>query len=77
MFEWWEVWDWGELTVVTSAEGEDNLANVDTGDEAVGLAERAAHSGLQPIGTSARQHLVDAHDVVWVRTDAEVEGLLS
>ena len=54
-------------TRVTSADREDDLTDVHTSDGAVWLAEGTTHSGLQSIGTSARQHLVDADDVVWVR----------
>lgn len=64
-------------TRVASAHTEDDLADVDTGDSAVGLAPGTTHTGLQSIGTSARQHLVDTDDVVRVGTDTEVEGLLS
>jgi len=64
-------------TVVASADGEQNLTDRHASDEAVGLAERTAHAGLQPIGASARQHLVDADDVVRVGADAEVEAVLA
>lgn len=50
-------------TRVTSADAHDDLTNVDTGDSAVGLAPCTTHTGLQSIGTSARQHLVDTDDV--------------
>lgn len=66
-----------KLTRVTGADAHDDLANVDTGDSAVGLAPGTTHTGLQSIGTGARQHLVDADDVVRVGTDAEVETLLT
>jgi len=66
-----------KLTGVTSAHGKDDLADVDTGDGAVGLAESATHARLQSIGTSARQHLVDADDVVRVSAHAEVEPFLA
>ena len=66
-----------QLTRVTSADGEENLANVDTGDSSVWLSESTTHSSLESIGSSARQHLVDADDVVWVGTNAEVERFLS
>jgi len=62
---------------VACADGEEDLADVDASDGAVGLAEGAAHARLQPIGAGAGQHLVDADDVVWVRTDAHVETLLA
>jgi hypothetical protein len=68
----------GEVTVgVTSADAHDDLADVDTGDSAVGLAPGATHTGLQSIGTSARQHLVDADDVEGVGADTQVETLLA
>ena len=67
----------GQLTGVTAADRQENLANVDTGDSAVGLTPGTTHTGLQSIGTSARQHLVDTDDVVRVGTDAQVEGVLA
>jgi hypothetical protein len=62
---------------VTGSDGHEDLTDVDTGNETVGLSESTTHSGLQPIGTSARQHLVDTDDVVGVDTDTEVETFLS
>jgi hypothetical protein len=67
----------GGAVRVTGSDGHEDLADVDTGDKAVGLSESTTHSGLQPIGTSARQHLVDTDDVVGVDTDAEMETFLS
>lgn len=64
-------------TRVTSADAHDNLTNVDTGDSAVGLAPGTTHAGLQSIGTSARQHLVDTDDVEGVSADTQVETFLS
>ena len=66
-----------ELTGVASTARQDDLADVDTSDKAVGLAERTTHTGLKSIGTGTRQHLVDTDDVVGVGADAEVEGLLT
>lgn len=66
-----------DLTGVASTAREDDLADVDTGDKAVGLAESTTHTGLKSIGTSARQHLVDTDDVVGVGADAEVETFLT
>jgi hypothetical protein len=66
-----------KLTRVASTARQDDLADVDTSDKAVGLAERTTHTSLQSIGTGARQHLVDTDDVVGVGADAEVEGLLT
>lgn len=62
---------------VTRADGQQDLADVHTGDAAVGLAEGAAHTGLETIGAGARKHLVDADDVEGVRADAEVETFLT
>jgi hypothetical protein len=53
---------------VTSAHGQKNLANVDTGNGAVRLSPSTTHTGLQTIGTSARQHLVDTDNVEGVGT---------
>jgi hypothetical protein len=63
--------------VVPCPDGHENLANVDTSDKTVGLAESTTHTRLQSIGTSARQHLVDTDDVVGVDADTEMEGFLS
>lgn len=67
----------GEHTGVTGAAAHEDLANVDTGDSAVGLAPGTTHTGLQSIGTGAGQHLVDADDVEGVSADAEVEAVLA
>lgn len=45
--------DGGGAVGVTRADGEQNLADVDAGDGAVGLAPGAAHAGLQTIGACA------------------------
>jgi hypothetical protein len=62
---------------IPCADGQDDLADVDTRNETVGLAESTTHTRLQSIGTSARQHLVDADYMVRVGADAEMEGILS
>lgn len=67
----------GKRTVVLGADGQEDLANVDTGNGTVGLAEGTTHAGLETIGTSARQHLVDTDDVVGVGADTKVEGFLA
>ena len=66
-----------KLTGVASTARQDDLADVDTSDKAVGLAERTTHTGLKSIGTGTRQHLVDTDDVVGVDTDTEMETFLS
>jgi hypothetical protein len=65
------------LTGITSSDTQDDLTNVDTGDSSVWLSPSTTHSSLQSIGTSARQHLVDTDDMVWVGTDTEMETFLS
>ena len=67
----------GEHTGVTSTDAHDDLTNVDTGNSAVGLTPGTTHTGLQSIGTSARQHLVDTDDVVRVGSDSEMETFLA
>lgn len=67
----------GSTVGVTGADGQNDLTNVHTGDETLGLTEGTTHTGLQTIGTSARQHLVDTDDVEGVHTDAQVETFLT
>jgi hypothetical protein len=62
---------------VPSPDGHEDLANVHTSDKTVGLAESTTHTGLKPISSSARQHLVDTDDMVGVDADTEMERLLS
>lgn len=62
---------------VTGANAQDDLANVDTGDSAVGLTPGTTHTSLKSIGTGAGQHLVDTDDMVGVGTDTEVETFLA
>lgn len=68
---------WIQHTGITSADAHNDLADVDTGDSAVGLAEGTTHTGLQSIGTSARQHLVDTDDMEGMGADTEMETLLA
>ena len=65
------------LVLLLDAHREDDLADVHAGDGAQRLAEGAAHTGLQSIGTGTRQHLVDAQHVEGVDADAHVEGVLA
>ena len=53
---------------VTRADRQQDLADVDTSNGAVGLTPGTTHTRLQSIGPSARQHLVDADDVEGVGT---------
>jgi len=59
------------------ADREDDVADVDTGDHACGLAKGTTHTGLETISACAGKHLVDTEDVEGVDTDTEVEALLA
>jgi len=65
------------LVGLLGAHGQDDLADVDTGDSAIRLAVGTTHTSLQTIGTGARQHLVDAQHVEGVEANAQVEGILA
>merc|ERR550514_849060 len=67
----------GVALVLTGADRQEDLADVHTGDRAVGLAPRTTHTGLETICTSARQHLVDTNDVEGVAANAKVERFLT
>ena len=69
--------DGGSAVGVTGADGQEDLADVHTGDETVGLTEGTTHTGLETIGSGAGQHLVDTDDVEGVDADAEVETFLT
>jgi len=63
--------------VVLAANGEDDLSNLHTGHDTVGLAKGTTHSSLEPISSSAGKHFVDADNVPWVNSYAHVEAFLS
>jgi len=65
------------LTSITSADTQDDLADVDTGNTSVWLSPSTTHTSLKSIGTGARQHLVDTDDVEWMGADTEMEVILS
>lgn len=69
--------DGGGTVGVTGSDGQKDLTNVDTGDGTLRLAPSTSHSGLQSIGTSARQHLVDTDNVEWVCSNSHVETFLA
>merc|ERR1719367_1893361 len=62
------------LVGLFAPDGHQGVADLDTGDEAVGLAVSAPHSGLEPISTGAGKHLVNPGDVVRVSPDPKVES---
>jgi len=62
---------------ILASNGQEDLADLNTGDGTVRLSVSASHSGLKSICTSARQHLVDTNDVEGVDSDSHVESILS
>ena len=62
---------------VLGADGEEDLANVDTGGDADGLAVRVTHTGGETIGSGARKHLVGTEDVEGVGAHADVVSVLA
>jgi len=54
-----------------------DLANVNAGYSAIGLAPCTTHTSLQPISTGATQHLVNADDMEGVDANAKVERILA
>jgi hypothetical protein len=54
-----------------------DLADCNASQQAVGLAESSTHTSLQTIGAGARQHFVDAENVVRVNADAQVKVILA
>ena len=59
------------------ANRQQNLANLDTRANTLGLSEGATHSSLEPISTGTRKHLVNAEHVERVAADTHVEAVLS
>jgi len=62
--------------VVLATDREDDLSNLDTGNDTVGLSESTTHSSLESIGSGARKHLVDTDYVPWVHSHTHVEVFL-
>lgn len=68
-----EGFDGGGAVSITGANTDEDLADVHAGNDTVGFTEGTTHTGLESIGSGARQHLVDADDVVRVSANAEME----
>lgn len=62
---------------VFCTDGEDDLADVDTGYSAIWFTPCPSHTGLQTISASAGQHLVDANDVEGMYANAEMERVFA
>jgi len=55
------------------ANGDEDIANVDTGSFAESLTVSVTHTGLESISTGARELLVDADNVPRVDSDSDME----
>lgn len=62
---------------ILGTDGEEDLANVDTGSNANGLTVRVTHTGGETIGSGARKHLVGTKDVEGMGTHADVVSVLT
>jgi len=65
------------LEGILTADGVDNLTNVQTSDNTEGLAKSMTHTTGQPIGTSTTKHFVLTDDVEGVHTNAHVERVFA
>jgi hypothetical protein len=66
-----------ELTSISRPNRQKNLTYVHTRHETVRFAKGTTHTRLQSIGTGARQHLIDADNMVRVDADTHVEAFLT
>jgi len=60
-----------------AADGENDLADIDTSSGSVGLTPGTTHTGLESIRTGTAQHLVDSQNMEGVDTDTQMERVLS
>ena len=65
------------LVLQLGADGHYDLANVDPGHCALGLSKGTAHTCLESISSSARQHLVDADDMEGVEPHSDVKTIFA
>ena len=68
-----ESFDSSSTVRVPCSYGKQDLANVNTSDSSIRLSPRTTHSGLQSIGTSAGQHLIDPDDMIGMSANTEME----
>ena len=69
--------DDSSLVLIGSTDAHDGLANVDSGNSALRLAEGSSHSSLEPISSGTAQHFVDAHHVEGVYAHTNVERIFA
>lgn len=56
--------------------GEENVTNVDTGDQSLWLSVSSTHSSLETISSGTGKHFVDTGNVEWVLAHTEMESVL-
>lgn len=62
---------------LADTDGVENRADLDSGHLTDGLSEGSSHTGLEPIGTGATEHLVNTQTVPGVDSAAHVEVILA
>jgi len=65
------------LVLIFATHTNNRLTYVDTSHQTLGLAKSSSHSSLEPIGSGARQHFVDAHHVERVDAKTHVERIFA
>jgi len=65
------------LVLILAAHAHHGLTDVHASHQALRLAESSSHSGLEPIGSGARQHFVDADDVERMDAETHVESVFA
>mmetsp|Transcript_1129 Transcript_1129/g.1571 ORF Transcript_1129/g.1571 Transcript_1129/m.1571 type:complete len:204 (-) Transcript_1129:243-854(-) len=65
------------LVILASSDGHEDLSNAYTSDKTNWLTESVTHTGLEPIGSCTRKHLIDTKNVERVSSDTHVECIFS
>ncbi|KAK7797615.1 hypothetical protein U0070_024982, partial [Myodes glareolus] len=65
------------LLLGLSADGHDDLANMNPGHCALGLPKGTTHTCLEPVSPSTGQHLVDSEDMKRVKPHSNMKAILA
>lgn len=65
------------LVAVLAPHREKHLTNINPSASPERLSKGTPHTGLKPIGSGARKHLVDSENMEGVNPNAEMEGVLA
>lgn len=65
------------LILQLSADGHDDLANMNPGHCALGLPKGTTHTCLEPVSPSTGQHLVDSDDMKRVKPHSNMKAILA